>query len=152
MSGGHRYHGHRAASFRASDLNELVEIRARQRTFHGAYSRTALSNLGYSLTILRLFDTRFHTIGLLFAILGAVLYVLAFLRATHSRHDFADEHKSEVDTVASLVPRPRVIQTKGQENKRVFGRPFLTAGWIVVGVACVVACVEVGLLVLVLKI
>ena len=52
--------GHRSYSFTASDVNELVELRARQRTFHGAYSRTALSNLGYSLTILRLFDDRFH--------------------------------------------------------------------------------------------
>lgn len=52
--------GHRAESFFASDLNELVEIRARQRTFYGAYFRTALGNLGYALTILRLFDSRFY--------------------------------------------------------------------------------------------
>lgn len=52
--------GHRANSFQTADLTELVEIRARQRTFHGAYGRTALSNLGYSLTILRLFDARFY--------------------------------------------------------------------------------------------
>ena len=36
-----------------------VELRARQRTFDGAYTRGALANLGYSLTILRLFDKRF---------------------------------------------------------------------------------------------
>jgi len=52
--------GHRQQSYIASDINELVEIRARQRTFHGAYSRTALGSLGYALTILRLFDTRFR--------------------------------------------------------------------------------------------
>lgn len=52
--------GHRSYSFTASDVNELVELRARQRTFHGAYSRSALSALGYSLTILRLFDHRFY--------------------------------------------------------------------------------------------
>ncbi len=37
-----------------------VEVRARQRTFDGAYGRSALSNLGYALTVLRLFDERFH--------------------------------------------------------------------------------------------
>lgn len=37
----------------------VVELRARQRTFDGAYTRGALANLGYSLTILRLFDKRF---------------------------------------------------------------------------------------------
>lgn len=44
----------------ASDINELQEIRARQRTFHGAYNRTALGTLGYAVAILRLFDKRFH--------------------------------------------------------------------------------------------
>lgn len=52
--------GHRAQSFIAEDVNELVELRARQRTFNGAYLRTALVNLGYSLTVLRLFDRRFY--------------------------------------------------------------------------------------------
>ncbi|KAJ6463522.1 hypothetical protein C8R45DRAFT_1107858 [Mycena sanguinolenta] len=149
----HRYRGHRASSFQAADLTELVELRARQRTFHGAYSRTALSNLGFSLTILRLFDPRFHRIGLLFAVLGAALYVLAFLRARHSRHDFADHDKPEDSTTPSVRrPEQHVICTKGQENTRIFGRPFVTAGSIVIGVAAVVAGVEIGLLVLVLKI
>ncbi|KAJ6578817.1 hypothetical protein DFH09DRAFT_1148395 [Mycena vulgaris] len=149
----HRYRGHRANSFVAADLTELVELRARQRTFHGAYGRTALSNLGYSLTILRLFDPRFYRIGLLFAVLGAALYILAFLRSRHSRHDFADDEKSESsDTPAAAHPGRFVIQTKGQENTRVFGRPFVTAGWIVIGVTAVVAGVEIGLLVLVLEI
>lgn len=52
--------GHRAQSFTTIDLTELVEIRARQRTFEGAYARTALGNLGYSLTVLKLFDRRFY--------------------------------------------------------------------------------------------
>jgi hypothetical protein len=54
------HRGHRSNSFTPDDVNELVELRARQRTFHGAYGRTALGNLGYALTILRLFDARFH--------------------------------------------------------------------------------------------
>ncbi|KAJ7146172.1 hypothetical protein C8R44DRAFT_756772 [Mycena epipterygia] len=153
---GHRYRGHRANSFQAADLTELVELRARQRTFHGAYGRTALSNLGYSLTILRLFDPRFYRIGLLFAILGAALYVLAFLRSRHSRHDFADFDDKPESTDTSPAQRSgsncEVVQTKGQENTRIFGRPFVTAGWVVIGVAAVVAGVEIGLLVLVLEI
>ena len=54
------HRGHRRQSFVAEDLNELVELRARQRTFHGAYSRTALGSLGYGITILRLLDQSFH--------------------------------------------------------------------------------------------
>ncbi|KAF5326490.1 hypothetical protein D9611_000775 [Ephemerocybe angulata] len=140
----HTYRGHRRNSFVASDINELVELRARQRTFHGAYSRTALGALGYALTILRLFDKAFHRIGLLFAILGALLFVIAFFRARSSRHDFADRHKE-----ASYIDG--AIKTVGQDNGRVFGRPFVTAGWSVVQVAVVVGAVEIGLLVLILR-
>jgi hypothetical protein len=80
----HLYRGHRRASFVAHDLSELgkspplirgrvflfltvlvqyilaVELRARQRTFEGAYGRTALGTLGYAIIVLRLFDTRFY--------------------------------------------------------------------------------------------
>jgi hypothetical protein len=94
-----------------------------------------------------------HAVGLLFAVLGAALYVLAFLRARHSRHDFADYSKPEdYATPAARVAGREVLRTKGQENTRVFGRPFVTAGWIVVGVAAIVAGVEIGLLVLVLQV
>ncbi|KAF9074390.1 hypothetical protein BDP27DRAFT_1317001 [Rhodocollybia butyracea] len=141
----HRYRGHRADSFVASDVNELVEIRARQRTFYGAYFRTGLGNLGYSLTILRLFDSRFYRIGLLFTILGALLFVLSFIRDRHSRHDFADSTRS------SYHPSD-VIPTVGQKGTRSFGRPFVTAGWVVISVASVVLAVEIGLLVLILQI
>jgi hypothetical protein len=75
------------------------------------------------------------------------------MRARHSRHDFADYDKPE-SSESSLTSRTHrnVIRTKGQENTRIFGRPFVTAGWIVIAVATVVASVEIGLLVLVLKI
>ncbi|KAF9450756.1 hypothetical protein P691DRAFT_809593 [Macrolepiota fuliginosa MF-IS2] len=139
----HRYRGHRRASFVASDLNELVEIRARQRTFHGAYSRTALGSLGYALTILRLFDTRFRKVGLLFAFLGALLFIMSFFRARHSIHDFADRHKEH-----SALDRG--LPSVGQENGRVFGRPFVTAGWIIIQVTVIVAAVEVAMFVLIL--
>ncbi|KAJ4484140.1 hypothetical protein C8J55DRAFT_541832 [Lentinula edodes] len=159
---GHRYRGHRAESFFASDLNELVEIRARQRTFYGAYFRTALGNLGYALTILRLFDFRFYRIGLLFTILGALLFVLSFLRDRHSRHDFADTQgtktspePSQNSHISYIYPDSHVpgdiIRTVGQKGTRIFGRPFVTAGWIVISVACVVLAVEIGLLVLILE-
>lgn len=173
------FRGHRAESFIA-DVNELVEVRARQRTFNGAYARTALGNLGYSLTILKLFDRRFYRsahflialaelqpstytlvlqpVGLLYAVLAALLFVCSYLRSRHSQHDFADKYKpsSSDETCdgskAQTQSRPlRIIKTKGQENKQNFGRPFVTAGWIVLAVAGVVAAVEIALLVLILK-
>ncbi|KAF8626689.1 hypothetical protein AX15_004773 [Amanita polypyramis BW_CC] len=137
-----RYRGHRASSFVASDINELVEIRARQRTFHGAYSRTALVSLGYSLTS-PVFTI--HTVGLMFAILGSLLFITAFMRSRQANQDFADRPRKP-------YPPELVIQTVGQEDKRVFGPPFVTAGWIVIAVSCIVASVELILLTLIFQV
>jgi len=54
------FSGHRRDSFICADVDELVELRAHQRTYNGAYVRTALGILGYSLAVLRLFDHKFY--------------------------------------------------------------------------------------------
>ncbi|KAG7087731.1 hypothetical protein E1B28_013677 [Marasmius oreades] len=180
----HRYMGHRADSLIVpSDLALLVELRARHRTFQGAYARTALGNLGYALTILRLFDTRFYRIGLIFAILGGLLLLISYARDRHSRHDFADPRvEEEVLSGPSASTAPENIANghpKSQEtlisklsgsfsrfrlrrspiptfapappSTRIFGRPFVTAGWVVIAVTLVVLMTEIGLVVLIIK-
>lgn len=39
--------------------SELVDLRASQRTYQGAWLRTALANLGYAAVVLKVFDRRF---------------------------------------------------------------------------------------------
>lgn len=131
-----------------------MELRARDRTFNGAYARTALGNLGYSIVILKLFDRRFYHIGLLYIILAALLFLLSIVRRRHSRHDFSDRHGAPAGRWDGEVIENEVAQGRptADGRKRVFGRPFVTAGWVVVAVSFVVAAVEVGLLVLVLTI
>lgn len=143
--GHHYYHGQRSYSFYPQDVNELVEVRARQRTFDGAYGRSALGTLGYALTVLRLFDKRFYNIGIVYTVLSGMIYVVAFMRQRHSLHDFADSYWAHPS-----MDNP--IRTVGQTGKRIFGRPFVTAGWIVVSLAVVVAAVEIGLLVLIFQV
>ncbi|KAI9444643.1 hypothetical protein H4582DRAFT_1910361 [Lactarius indigo] len=46
----------------STDVDQLVELRACQRTFNGACTCTALGNLGYSLSVLRPFDCRFYLV------------------------------------------------------------------------------------------
>jgi len=84
-----------------------------------------------------------YVVGLLFASLGGLLLVLSFTRARHSTHDFADRHK-EAATLCEGLP------TVGQEGGRNFGRPFVTAGWIVIQVTVLVAAAEIGMLILIL--
>ena len=87
-------------------------------------------------------------VGILYAALAGMLLLCSFLRARHSQHDFADVYKDS--NGPSKHPRP--LPTKGQENKQNFGRPFITAGWVVLAVAGVVGATEVGMLVLILTI
>lgn len=45
---------------------ELVEIRAAQRTFEGAYIRTSLSQFSFALVVLKIFTSEFYSIGTVF--------------------------------------------------------------------------------------
>ncbi len=85
-------------------------------------------------------------VGILYTVLAGMLYVLAYLRQRHSLHDFADKGRHVQPSLANPIP------TVGQAGKRVFGRPFVTAGWIVVALTVVVAAVEIGLLILILQV
>lgn len=53
---------HRARSVVLSP-SELVEIRAAQRTFEGAYIRTSLSQFSFALIVLKIFTAEFYAIG-----------------------------------------------------------------------------------------
>ncbi|KAG7421634.1 hypothetical protein Forpe1208_v001012 [Fusarium oxysporum f. sp. rapae] len=64
---------HRARSV-VLTTQELVEVRAAQRTFEGAYVRTALGQFSFALIILRVFTEEFYAIGALFAVPEPVLY------------------------------------------------------------------------------
>jgi hypothetical protein len=83
-------------------------------------------------------------VGLLFAVLSFLLFIIAFFRSRHSSHDFADRHKED-DFLEGA------IQTIGQSNTRIFGRPFVTAGWSVLQVTAVVGAAEIVLFVLVMR-
>lgn len=70
--------------------------------------------------------------------------MLAFVRQRHAMHGFADRYREENSE--------RIVRTVGQTGKQVYGRPFVTAGWIVIAVTIVVASVEISFLVLVFQV
>lgn len=59
---------------------ELVEIRAAQRTFEGAYIRTAIGQFSFALIVLKIFTAEFYSIGALFAVYGAGILFTSILR------------------------------------------------------------------------
>ncbi|KEY74085.1 hypothetical protein S7711_05337 [Stachybotrys chartarum IBT 7711] len=103
---------HRARSVILTD-QELVEIRAAQRTFEGAYMRTALGQFSFSLVILKIFTEEFYAIGALFAAYGvAIVLVAAYRRFEGNRQFFISDSGDGVphrkfrtsgDTVALLT-------------------------------------------------
>ncbi|KAH0542602.1 NADH dehydrogenase (ubiquinone) 78K chain precursor, 5-prime end [Glutinoglossum americanum] len=89
---------------------ELVEVRAAQRTFEGAYIRTAISQFSFALIILKIFTAEFYSIGALFAVYGAgVLGASLFRRHEGNKQFFTD------------------VGDRGEERKR-----FRTSGNVVV--------------------
>ncbi|PFH57382.1 hypothetical protein XA68_15143 [Ophiocordyceps unilateralis] len=82
---------HRARSVVLTS-DELVEIRASQRTYEGAYMRTALGQFSFALVVLKIFTREFYPIGALFAAYGlAVLVVASYRRYQGHRQFFTAE-------------------------------------------------------------
>ncbi|KAI1092740.1 hypothetical protein F5B19DRAFT_453376 [Rostrohypoxylon terebratum] len=78
---------HRARSVILTS-QELVEIRAAQRTFEGAYMRTALSQFSFALIILKIFTSEFYAIGALFAVYGTTVMLCAIYRRYQGNRQF----------------------------------------------------------------
>ncbi|KAI0889142.1 uncharacterized protein GGS22DRAFT_67904 [Annulohypoxylon maeteangense] len=78
---------HRARSVILTS-QELVEIRAAQRTFEGAYMRTALSQFSFALIILKIFTSEFYAIGALFAVYGTTVMLCSIYRRYQGNRQF----------------------------------------------------------------
>ncbi|KAF2219329.1 hypothetical protein BDZ85DRAFT_206135, partial [Elsinoe ampelina] len=86
----YRLRMHRARSVVLSGP-ELVEIRAAQRTFEGAYVRTSIGQFSFALIVLKIFTSEFYSIGALFAVYGAgVLGVSLYRRMEGNRQFFSE--------------------------------------------------------------
>ena len=72
-------------------MNRLVEIRAAQRTFEGAYIRTALGQFSFALVVLKVFTSEFYSIGALFATYGAGILLVSMYRRYEGQRQFFSE-------------------------------------------------------------
>ncbi|OCK77337.1 hypothetical protein K432DRAFT_384764 [Lepidopterella palustris CBS 459.81] len=105
-----RYHLrlHRARSVVLTPA-ELVEIRAAQRTFEGAYIRTALGQFSFSLIVLKIFTSEFYSIGALFAVYGAGILFTSLFRRQQGNKQFFSElgedglHRKKFRTSGNVV-------------------------------------------------
>lgn len=56
------------------------DIRAHQRTFDGAYIRTAVGQLSFALVVLRIFSRDYAPIGTLYTVYGMMVLFIALYR------------------------------------------------------------------------
>ena len=85
---------HRARSVVLSGP-ELVEIRAAQRTFEGAYVRTALGQFSFALIVLKIFTAEFYSIGALFSVYGAGILFTSLFRRQQGKKKQQRSHKQQ---------------------------------------------------------
>ncbi|KAK2850616.1 hypothetical protein FQN49_005484 [Arthroderma sp. PD_2] len=83
-------HRHRARSVILTP-EEMVEVRAAQRTFEGAYIRTSISQFSFALIILKIFTAEFYSIGALFAVYGAGVMTIGLFRRQQGNKQFFAE-------------------------------------------------------------
>ncbi|EXJ65763.1 uncharacterized protein Z519_06800 [Cladophialophora bantiana CBS 173.52] len=123
-----RLRTHRARSVDLTN-EELVEIRAAQRTFEGAYIRTSLSQFSFALVVLKIFTSEFYSIGALFAAYAVGLLLVSAYRRQQGNRQFFNE-----------------VGDDGLGRKR-----FRTSGNVVIALTALSIAAYVSLLVLTLK-
>ncbi|RPA84246.1 hypothetical protein BJ508DRAFT_304061 [Ascobolus immersus RN42] len=121
---------------------ELLELRAAHRTFEGAYFRTAVSQLSFSLVILKIFSSEFYSIGALFAAFGALVLLIAIWR----RHMAV----AQVEDINGALGENQ--ERKGDTGRGVLGGRFRTSGGVVLVISIVSASSYILLMWLILRI
>ncbi|ODV80813.1 uncharacterized protein CANTADRAFT_88722 [Suhomyces tanzawaensis NRRL Y-17324] len=58
-----------------------LDIRAHQRTYEGAYTRSAIGCLSFSIVIIKLFSKEFLPVGAVYTVYGCLLYFIGFFKA-----------------------------------------------------------------------
>jgi len=58
-----------------------LDVRAHQRTYEGAYTRSAIGCLSFSILIIKLFSKEFLPIGIVYTIYGSLLYFIGLSKA-----------------------------------------------------------------------
>ncbi|EEQ40330.1 putative integral membrane protein [Clavispora lusitaniae] len=94
------------ASSRLDDLSNglRLDVRAHQRTYEGAYTRTAISCLSFSIVILKLFSSEFLPIGMVYTAYGCLVYFMGVIKAgTVDTYYNAEKDAVEFKTAGNSV-------------------------------------------------
>ncbi|KAE8216157.1 hypothetical protein CF327_g623 [Tilletia walkeri] len=143
--------------------NNVLDLRAAQRTFDGAYARTALGQLSYSVVILRLFQSEFYLVGIAYVALAIGLLILSIWRyklTMESPVETIDDHHHPPlshpvvdDDEHPSPPSPTRSRHHRHERQAPFklNDIFRTAGDVVAAATAFTLALQIALLVLVVR-
>lgn len=126
-----------------------MDIRAAQRTFEGAYIRTALGQFSFALVVLKIFTSEFYSIGALFAVYGTGILLASLFR----RHEGVSSLNNVVALLVSLIPasgNSQFFSERGDDG--LHRRMFKTSGNMVVVLTALSIAAYLTLLALTLRI
>ncbi|EGW34796.1 uncharacterized protein SPAPADRAFT_145281 [Spathaspora passalidarum NRRL Y-27907] len=85
-----------------------LDIRAYQRTYEGAYTRTAIGCLSFSILIIKMFSKEFLPVGTVYTMYGTLLYFLGVYQTNRVDRFYVPSKQMEMfktagDTVLMLT-------------------------------------------------
>ncbi|KAE8233371.1 hypothetical protein CF326_g1596 [Tilletia indica] len=141
--------------------NNVLDLRAAQRTFDGAYARTALGQLSYSVVILRLFQSEFYLVGIAYVALAIGLLILSIWRyklTMESPVETIDDHHPLTHPVVAVDDEhpspPSPTRSRHRHERQApfkLNDIFRTAGDVVAAATAFTLALQIALLVLVVR-
>ncbi|KAK6202524.1 uncharacterized protein RJT21DRAFT_118575 [Scheffersomyces amazonensis] len=85
-----------------------LDVRAHQRTYEGAYTRSAIGCLSFSILIIKLFSKEFLPVGTIYTVYGSLLYFIGVHKAAgvdtyYNPHKDMEIFKTSGDTIVLLT-------------------------------------------------
>lgn len=112
----------RHSTFHHLPRDQKLDVRATQRTFEGAYIRTALGQLSFALVILKIFSREFVPIGTVFTVQGFVILLLALYRRQYTIRKIIDPYVKVYKNLAKEVQA--VTNSNATRNRDAGYRPL----------------------------
>lgn len=145
----------RRGAYQLLSTNDKLDLRAAQRTFDGAYVRTALGQMYFSLTIMRIFQREFFSIGIACCVLALCLILIAVMRyelSLRCENEFLEavmqvRGGAQAQESADAPDAPRSAQPRQSESVALLPK-FHTAGHVVLLTVFVTLAVDIAIIIL----
>lgn len=103
-----------SATYVSLTPGQRQDVRASQRTFEGAYLRTAFSKLSFGLVILRLFSKEFFPLGMVYVASAIMTMALSLYQRAYSERLLIEHPSTTFVTAGNIVVMTATIDILSQ--------------------------------------